>query len=41
MSEEARSKAAGLAYWSGRVEPEPLGGGITNTNFVVSDGVVI
>ena len=33
-----RDRAAGLACWSGAVEPEPLGGGITNTNFVVRDG---
>ena len=31
-------KAARLAIWSGPVEPEPLGGGITNRNFVVADG---
>jgi len=35
MSEHARTKAARLAFWSCPVEPEPLGGGITNTNFVV------
>ena len=29
--------AAALAFWSGPVEPEPLGGGITNTNFLVAD----
>lgn len=34
----ARVKAAELSFWSTAVEPEPLGGGITNTNFVVSDG---
>lgn len=33
-----RERAAGLSCWSGPVEPEPLGGGITNTNFVVRDG---
>jgi thiamine kinase-like enzyme len=26
-----------LDFWSSPVEPEPLGGGITNTNFIVSD----
>jgi thiamine kinase-like enzyme len=31
-------RAARLACWSGPVEPEPLGGGITNTNFTVRDG---
>ncbi|NIQ37388.1 MAG: phosphotransferase [Proteobacteria bacterium] len=37
MSEDARAKAASLAFWSRPVEPEPLGGGITNTNFVIID----
>jgi thiamine kinase-like enzyme len=30
-------RAARLAFWSGPVEPRPLGGGITNTNFTVLD----
>ncbi len=34
---DAKSKAAGLAMWSGPVEPQPLSGGITNVNFVVED----
>jgi thiamine kinase-like enzyme len=34
---EALRRAAGLAIWQGRVEPEPLGGGITNRNFRVRD----
>ncbi|PRH88496.1 choline kinase [Labrys okinawensis] len=33
-----REKAAALACWRGKVEPQPLGGGITNTNFTVVDG---
>lgn len=33
-----RERAATLACWRGRVEPQPLGGGITNTNFTVVDG---
>ncbi len=37
MNENARDKAANLDFWSSLVEPEPLGGGITNTNFIVSD----
>ena len=37
MNENARVKAANLEFWSSPVEPEPLGGGITNTNFIVSD----
>ena len=37
MSPAPREQAAGLACWSGPVEPEPLAGGITNTNFVVRD----
>jgi thiamine kinase-like enzyme len=35
---DARAKAIGLSCWAGPVEPEPLGGGITNTNFLVRDG---
>jgi thiamine kinase-like enzyme len=31
-------RAAALPCWSGPVHPEPLPGGITNTNLVVSDG---
>jgi thiamine kinase-like enzyme len=37
MNNNARDKAANLEFWSSPVEPEPLGGGITNTNFIVSD----
>ncbi|MGH7185644.1 MAG: phosphotransferase [Pseudomonadota bacterium] len=37
MSAEARSRAARLSCWSGAVDPQPLKGGITNTNFVVED----
>ncbi|QEN88808.1 phosphotransferase [Labrys sp. KNU-23] len=33
-----RERAASLACWRSRVEPQPLGGGITNTNFTVDDG---
>jgi thiamine kinase-like enzyme len=32
-----RDTAAGLACWHGPVDPQPLAGGITNTNFVVAD----
>lgn len=35
---DARTKAASLSLWSGPVDPVPLGGGITNINFVVADG---
>lgn len=31
-------RAARLPFWSGPVEPTPLSGGITNTNFRVRDG---
>jgi thiamine kinase-like enzyme len=31
-------KVRGLSCWSGAVTVEPLGGGITNRNFVVADG---
>ncbi len=34
---DARTKAAGLSCWTGKVDPQPLGGGITNVNFVVED----
>jgi len=33
----ALQRAAGLAIWTGPVSPEPLGGGLTNVNFVVED----
>lgn len=33
----ARSRAAKLSIWSGDVDPEPVTGGITNTNFRVED----
>ncbi|MDE0104863.1 MAG: phosphotransferase family protein [Bryobacterales bacterium] len=33
----AEARAASLACWSGPVEPEPVAGGITNTNFLVRD----
>ncbi len=36
MSEVAE-KIINLEFWRGRVEPEPLSGGITNANFVVAD----
>ena len=32
-----RTRAARLAFWGGPVAPEPLGGGITNPNFLVDD----
>ena len=32
------AKAASLACWTGPVEPEPVGGGISNANFKVVDG---
>lgn len=35
--EAALRKAASLPIWRGKVEPIPLGGGLTNTNFVVDD----
>ena len=37
MSTEARDRVANLDFWSSSVDPEPLVGGITNTNFVVDD----
>jgi thiamine kinase-like enzyme len=38
MSEEAARRARALACWRGPVEPRPLGGGISNHNFLVEDG---
>jgi thiamine kinase-like enzyme len=38
MNMTARDRAAQLDFWSSPVEPQPLGGGITNTNFIVDDG---
>ncbi len=35
--ESALKRAAGLPIWTGPVSPEPLGGGLTNVNFVVED----
>ena len=37
MNTSIRDKVANLDFWSTHVEPEPLGGGITNTNFIVDD----
>ena len=34
---EAQNKVAALPLWKGRVQPQPLSGGITNVNFVVED----
>ncbi len=37
MNDAAKRRAAALAIWTGPVDPQPLGGGITNTNFLVED----
>ena len=37
MSNKARDMVASLDFWSSAVEPQPLDGGITNTNFIVDD----
>lgn len=37
MSTDALARAAALPIWTGPVAPVPLGGGITNVNFVVED----
>src|SRR5882672_3014222 len=34
---DPRTIAEGLSLWSGKVTAEPLGGGLTNANFVVRD----
>jgi thiamine kinase-like enzyme len=38
MSEQAARRTRALACWRGPVEPVPLGGGISNHNFLVEDG---
>ena len=38
MSEAAARKIAELPCWRGPVTPVPLGGGISNHNFLVDDG---
>ena len=35
---EAKIRAANLPFWQNTVEPQPLGGGISNFNFTVTDG---
>ena len=37
MAHDAREKTAALACWRGPVEPQPVGGGISNHNFLVDD----
>ena len=37
MNTSIRDRVAHLDFWSSPVDPEPLGGGITNTNFTVYD----
>ena len=37
MSTSVRDRVAHLDFWSSQVVPEPLGGGITNSNFIVDD----
>jgi thiamine kinase-like enzyme len=37
MSTDARDRVINLDFWSSQVAPEPLDGGITNTNFIVDD----
>jgi thiamine kinase-like enzyme len=38
VRDDPARKAATLACWRSRVTPEPLGGGISNHNFIVADG---
>jgi thiamine kinase-like enzyme len=37
MSEDARKRAADLAFWSGNVAPEAIAGSTSNHNFMVED----
>lgn len=34
---DAKTKVVNLSFWEGPVDPQPLGGGITNVNFTVED----
>jgi thiamine kinase-like enzyme len=38
MTDDALRKTAALSCWRGPVAPQPVGGGISNQNFVVDDG---
>ncbi|MFG1401134.1 phosphotransferase [Xanthobacter sediminis] len=38
MSSNAADRIRALSFWGGPVDPKPLGGGITNSNFLVEDG---
>ncbi|MFG1391814.1 phosphotransferase [Xanthobacter agilis] len=38
MSSNAADRVRALSFWGGPVDPQPLGGGITNSNFLVEDG---
>jgi len=38
MTNDLIARIAGLSFWRGKVEPVPLGGGMTNHNFLVQDG---
>lgn len=37
MSDDPRARAAALPCWTGKVEPQPMSGGLTNINFMVED----
>ena len=36
-AEAARGRAVALPCWSGPVDPQPLGGGLSNHNFLIQD----
>lgn len=38
MTDDLTARISGLSFWRGKVEPVPLGGGMTNHNFLVQDG---
>lgn len=40
MTSDPVERVSALGFWRGKVDPEPLSGGITNRNFLVSDGGV-
>ncbi len=37
MKTDTRKRVAKLDFWSSKVDPKPLDGGITNTNYIVED----
>ncbi len=38
MNETVATRITGLSCWTNKIDIEPLGGGMTNLNFKVTDG---